>query len=196
MEVLSAYIYPFLIVKINIPPLISDSLQWVLPGRPLLKGSIFCQLCRRAKQLGVCRETQQKVVTRSPSLYPLDSACAVLLSWQEGAQPEPWEVWRASTLLGDLLGSGTPTTATSCFKERCHVKQKSRKKSWRRQFLACSCRQLHPDFWRIYLSQTCTQAVGLHLGLPTCSCVIVCCIGCQVKHTGTNGSIEPGQPGS
>lgn len=113
-----------------------------------------------------------EVDTRSLWLYPLDSTCAVPLPWQAGAQPEAWEVWRASTLLGDLLGSGTPNTTVSCFKERCHIKQKSRKeKSWRRQFLACPCRQLHPGFWRIFLSQTCTQLVGLYMGLPTYSCM-------------------------
>lgn len=32
---LSLYIYPFLIVGINTLPLVPDSLQWVLLGRPL-----------------------------------------------------------------------------------------------------------------------------------------------------------------
>lgn len=135
----------------------------------------------------------------SSLLYPLDSPCAVPLSWQEGAQPEAREVWRTSSLLGGLVGNGTSlslNTATSCFKERCLIKQKSRKeKSWRRQFLAYPHRQPYPGFWRIYLRQTCTQVMRFCVGLPMSSCVAFWCIGNLVKHTGANKRIELGQPG-
>lgn len=90
----------------------------------------------------------------------------------------------------------SPNTETSCFKERCLIKQKSRKeKSWRRQFLAYPNRHPYPGFWRIYLSQTCTQVMRFCVGLPTSSPVAFWCVGNQVKCTGTSKRIELRQPG-